>query len=78
MASAARTFLWAWLIASSMASPAALPQISNQAFIDECVREHNRARSSVVPAASDMLYMVGLPHLKSETAEDKSFSSAQS
>lgn len=60
MPSAAGTFLWAWVIAKSIASPVGLPEVSNQAFIDECVREHNRARSSVVPAASDMLYMVGL------------------
>lgn len=60
MASTARTLLWAWVIAKSFASPVGLPEISNEAFIDECVREHNRARSSVVPAASDMLYMVGL------------------
>lgn len=60
MPSAASTFLWACVIAESIASPVGLPEISKEAFIDECVREHNRARSSVVPAASDMLYMVGL------------------
>lgn len=59
MASAARIFLWAWAIAKSITSPVVLPEISDEAFIEECVREHNRARSSVVPAASDMLYMVG-------------------
>lgn len=63
MPSAARTFLWAWVIAKSIASPVGLPEISNEAFIDECVREHNRARSSVVPTASDMLYMVGLTRI---------------
>lgn len=59
MTSAVRTFLWACVITKSIASPVILPEISNEGFIDECVREHNRARSSVVPAASDMLYMVG-------------------
>lgn len=37
---------------------ASLPEITDRKFIDECVSEHNRARSSVTPAASDMLYMV--------------------
>ncbi|CAF91311.1 unnamed protein product, partial [Tetraodon nigroviridis] len=34
-----------------------LPELSDEGFIDECLREHNRARSSVVPTASDMLHM---------------------
>lgn len=34
-----------------------LPEITDGKFIDECVREHNRARSSASPPASDMLYM---------------------
>ncbi|XP_028427148.1 LOW QUALITY PROTEIN: glioma pathogenesis-related protein 1-like [Perca flavescens] len=34
-----------------------LPEITDGKFIDECVREHNEARSSVSPSASDMLYM---------------------
>lgn len=67
MTSAVRTFLWAWVIMKSIASPVILPEISNEGFIEECVKEHNRARSFVMPAASDMLYMVGLtgsPNLK--------------
>lgn len=46
------------LLASAVWS-ASLPEISDVKFIDECVREHNRARSGVSPPASDMLYMVG-------------------
>ncbi|XP_029969351.1 GLIPR1-like protein 1 [Salarias fasciatus] len=34
-----------------------LPDISDRRFVEECVRQHNAARSSVDPAASDMLYM---------------------
>lgn len=60
MTSAGVIFLWAWVIMKTIASPAILPEITDKGFMDECVREHNRARSSVVPAASDMLYMVGL------------------
>lgn len=51
--------LWAWIILDSGASSVALPEITDRKFIDECVREHNKARSSVSPPASDMLYMVG-------------------
>lgn len=36
-----------------------LPEITDGKFIDECVQEHNSARSSVSPPASNMLYMVG-------------------
>lgn len=32
---------------------------ASKEFIDEIVREHNKARSSVKPAASDMKDMVG-------------------
>lgn len=60
MTSAGVIFLWAWVIMKTIASPAILPEITDEGFMDECVREHNQARSSVVPAASDMLYMVGL------------------
>lgn len=35
-----------------------LPDITNQTFIDACVKAHNRYRSGVNPAPSDMLYMV--------------------
>lgn len=62
MASAVKTLLWAWVIGKCVVSPVTIPEITDEAFIDECVRGHNRARSSVRPAASDMLYMVGLTH----------------
>lgn len=62
MASALKTLLWAWVISKSVVSLVTLPEITDEAFIDECVRGHNQARSSVAPAASDMLRMVGLTH----------------
>ncbi|XP_030404564.1 glioma pathogenesis-related protein 1-like [Gopherus evgoodei] len=34
-----------------------LPIITNKTFIDACVREHNKQRSAVRPAAANMLYM---------------------
>ncbi|XP_075407382.1 glioma pathogenesis-related protein 1 [Tenrec ecaudatus] len=40
-----------------------LPDIQNEAFIKECVRWHNKFRSTVSPAASDMLYMTWDPGL---------------
>ncbi|KAM4523075.1 GLIPR1-like protein 1 [Fundulus diaphanus] len=49
--------LWAVIVLDLGAFSVSLPQISDQEFIDECVREHNQARSAVLPAASDMLYM---------------------
>ncbi|XP_029681302.1 GLIPR1-like protein 1 [Takifugu rubripes] len=57
MASAVKTLLWAWVIGKSVVSLVTIPEITDESFIDECVRGHNRARSSVRPAASDMLYM---------------------
>ncbi|KAL6117082.1 glipr1 [Pungitius sinensis] len=54
MKSALRMFLWAWTIQNCSA---ALPEITAGEFIKECVKEHNEARSSVSPPASDMLYM---------------------
>ena len=54
--------LWAWMILDSGVCSASLPEITDGNFIEECVREHNRARSSVSPAASNMLYMVGMAH----------------
>lgn len=62
MASAVKTLLWVWVIGKSVVSLVTIPEITDESFIDECVRGHNRARSSVRPAASDMLYMVGLTH----------------
>lgn len=57
MGSAVETLLWAWVILDSGVSSVSLPDITDGKFIEECVREHNRARSSVRPAASNMLYM---------------------
>ncbi|XP_034381957.1 GLIPR1-like protein 1 [Cyclopterus lumpus] len=55
MMSAVRTLLWAWMVLDS--GDCSLPDISDGDFIDECVRAHNEARSSVSPPASDMLHM---------------------
>ncbi|TDG96918.1 hypothetical protein EPR50_G00233980 [Perca flavescens] len=49
--------LWAWIVLDSGVCSVSLPEITDGKFIDECVREHNEARSSVSPSASDMLYM---------------------
>ncbi|KAM9334791.1 GLIPR1-like protein 1 [Symphorus nematophorus] len=49
--------LWAWIILQAGVFSISMPEITDEKFIDECVREHNRARSSVSPAANDMLYM---------------------
>ncbi|XP_040089805.1 glioma pathogenesis-related protein 1 isoform X3 [Oryx dammah] len=50
---------WMLSVVSSSSSPAnTLPDIKNEDFIKDCVRMHNKFRSSVTPAASDMLYMV--------------------
>ncbi|XP_075932134.1 GLIPR1-like protein 1 [Anarhichas minor] len=57
MRSAVRMFLWAWMILDSAECSASLPEITDGKFIDECVRGHNDARSSVSPPANDMLYM---------------------
>lgn len=62
-----KTLLRAWIIATSAMSLVALPDIADEAFIDECVGGHNRARSSVMPAASDMLYMVGVTDITALT-----------
>lgn len=53
--------LWVCFILESGVFSVSLPEITDGKFIDECVKEHNRARSSVSPPASDMLYMVGKP-----------------
>lgn len=50
---------WMLSVVSSSSAPAnTLPDIENEDFIKDCVRMHNKFRSSVTPAASDMLYMV--------------------
>ncbi|XP_008314271.1 GLIPR1-like protein 1 [Cynoglossus semilaevis] len=54
----ATTVWWTWTVLDVAAtSSVKLPQISDRAFIDECVTEHNKARTSVSPPASNMLYM---------------------
>ncbi|XP_062239146.1 glioma pathogenesis-related protein 1 [Platichthys flesus] len=65
-------WLWVWIILDSGASSVSLPETTDRRFIDECVREHNRARSSVSPPASYMLYMTwdeGLSLIAKEWAE---------
>lgn len=59
MGSTVAALLWAWIILDFAGCSVSLPEITDGKFIDECVREHNRARSSVRPAASNMLHMVG-------------------
>lgn len=49
--------LWAWIILDSGGYSVSLLEITDEKFIDECVKEHNWARSSVKPPSSDMLYM---------------------
>ncbi|XP_068442974.1 glioma pathogenesis-related protein 1 isoform X1 [Clinocottus analis] len=55
--SAVWTLLWAWTLLDSGHCSASLPDISDGAFMKECVQAHNGARSSVSPPASNMLYM---------------------
>lgn len=53
--------LTAWtvsVVSSYSYAASGLPDIDNEAFIKDCVRFHNKFRSEVKPAASDMLYMV--------------------
>nr|XP_020515668.1 glioma pathogenesis-related protein 1-like [Labrus bergylta] len=50
-------FLWAWIILESGVCSVTLPEITDRKFIDEYVKEHNRARSSVSLPASNMLHM---------------------
>ncbi|KAB1269493.1 Glioma pathogenesis-related protein 1 [Camelus dromedarius] len=50
----------AWLVSLVSSSPysaSTLPDIDNEDFIKDCVQIHNKFRSGVNPAASDMLYM---------------------
>ncbi|XP_061271536.1 glioma pathogenesis-related protein 1 isoform X2 [Bos javanicus] len=55
---------WMLSVVSSSSTPAnTLPDIENEDFIKDCVRMHNKFRSSVTPAASDMLYMTWDPLL---------------
>lgn len=60
MGSVAEMLLGAWIVLGSGGCSVSLPEITDRNFIDECVGEHNRARSSVDPPASNMLHMVGM------------------
>nr|KAF6373740.1 GLI pathogenesis related 1 [Pipistrellus kuhlii] len=58
--------LTAWtvsVVCSYSYAASSLPDIDNEAFIKDCVRFHNKFRSEVKPAASDMLYMTWDPAL---------------
>lgn len=48
--------LWLILLDAGVMS-GSLPDITDRRFKDECVRQHNAARSSVSPTASNMLHM---------------------
>ncbi|XP_060100395.1 glioma pathogenesis-related protein 1-like [Heteronotia binoei] len=58
-----RGWLWTmlWLMRDvngwTKFQPVKYPQITNQTFIKQCVDAHNKHRSEVKPAASNMLYM---------------------
>ncbi|XP_032363999.1 GLIPR1-like protein 1 [Etheostoma spectabile] len=52
-----KMLLWAWMVLDPGVCSVSLPDITDGNFVDECVREHNGARSSVGPPAGDMLYM---------------------
>lgn len=54
------TLLWVWIVLDSEVCSVSLPEITDAKFMDDCVSEHNEARSSVNPPASNMLYMVGM------------------
>uniref|UniRef100_A0A3Q0T0R6 SCP domain-containing protein n=1 Tax=Amphilophus citrinellus TaxID=61819 RepID=A0A3Q0T0R6_AMPCI len=57
MGSMVVVLLWVWIILHSRVCSFSLPEITDRNFIDECVEQHNRARSSVSPPATDMLHM---------------------
>ncbi|KAM6895801.1 glioma pathogenesis-related protein 1 [Xenentodon cancila] len=57
MGSTVEMRLWAWIVLDLVLCSASLPEIHDRQFINDCLREHNRARSSVEPASSNMLYM---------------------
>ncbi|XP_030006629.1 glioma pathogenesis-related protein 1 [Sphaeramia orbicularis] len=52
-----RLGLWVWIVLGSGVCSVSLPEITDGNFAEQCVKEHNTARSSVHPPASDMLYM---------------------
>ncbi|XP_062299339.1 GLIPR1-like protein 1 isoform X2 [Scomber scombrus] len=49
--------LWVWIALEYGVNSDSLSEITNRMFIEQCVKAHNEARSSVDPPASDMLYM---------------------
>ncbi|XP_008399598.1 GLIPR1-like protein 1 isoform X2 [Poecilia reticulata] len=49
--------LWVVLVLDLGVSAVTLPEITDEKFIAECVEEHNKARSAVIPPANNMLYM---------------------
>lgn len=55
----AAALLWSLVVLGSAGGSASVPDITQQSFIDECVKEHNVARSSVRPGARGMQDMVG-------------------
>ncbi|XP_070848598.1 glioma pathogenesis-related protein 1 [Chaetodon trifascialis] len=57
MGSTVEMLLWAWIILDLGVCSVSLPEITDRTFIDECLEEHNRARSFVSPAASNMWQM---------------------
>lgn len=67
---AAAALLWGWIMLNSAMCSVSASGASKE-LIDEIVREHNKARSSVKPAASDMKDMVGgmIPFLITLTCE---------
>ncbi|XP_053718233.1 GLIPR1-like protein 1 [Synchiropus splendidus] len=52
-----QVLLFSWMLLGSAVESVSLPEITDGNFIEECVKEHNRARSAVSPPARDMLYM---------------------
>lgn len=50
-----QVLLFSWILVG--VESVSLPEITDGNFIEECVKEHNRARSSVSPPATDMRYM---------------------
>ncbi|XP_026182866.1 glioma pathogenesis-related protein 1 [Mastacembelus armatus] len=57
MGSTLEVALWVWMILDLALGSVLLPEVNDQKFIAQCVNEHNTARSSVRPPASNMLYM---------------------
>ncbi|XP_061570647.1 GLIPR1-like protein 1 [Cololabis saira] len=57
MGSSVETSLWAWIGLHLVLCSGSLPEITDKEFINECLREHNKARSSVMPSANNMLHM---------------------